>query len=399
MADHDGTRPDKRFVHSSSLSEGFLLLYHASAQKERGNCEQECINIPAIFTSLLWDFSFFAVLRPDRTKNSRRSGEIHEKGLKNARQYAIIDYSYHRGGVFVRPLLIAVPQQLTDLWDIVRRISFLDVLDILLVSVLLYYLFKFVRERRAGKLAMGVLLLIAANILVHVLDMYLLRFILQNIIQVGFITLVILFQPEIRSMLEKVGATPMKGFRSLGESRDLDAVHTMIGEVTQAVGDLSESKTGALIVFERTTKLGDLILTGTVIDAFPAAFLIKNIFYNKAPMHDGAMIIRNGRINAAGCLLPLSSNPDISKDLGTRHRAGLGMSENSDAVVVIVSEETGTISTAVEGKLTRDYSPDTLRTFLTGALLGDGGRKRFGFPNLGRERAGSPEKKTRPNAE
>ena len=299
----------------------------------------------------------------------------------------------------MRPLLIAVPQQLTDLWDIVRRISFLDVLDILLVSVLLYYLFKFVRERRAGKLAMGVLLLIAANILVHVLDMYLLRFILQNIIQVGFITLVILFQPEIRSMLEKVGATPMKGFRSLGESRDLDAVHTMIGEVTQAVGDLSESKTGALIVFERTTKLGDLILTGTVIDAYPAAFLIKNIFYNKAPMHDGAMIIRNGRINAAGCLLPLSSNPDISKDLGTRHRAGLGMSENSDAVVVIVSEETGTVSTAVEGKLTRDYSPETLRTFLTGALLGDGGRKRFGFPNLGRERAGSPEKKTRPNAE
>ena len=298
----------------------------------------------------------------------------------------------------MHPVLLALPEQIGSLRSIIQRFGFLDAVDILCVTVLLYYLFRFVRERRAGKLAMGVLLLIAANILANILDMYLLQYLFKNIIQVGFTTLVILFQPEIRSVLEKVGATPIKGIRSLGESRDLDAVHAMIGQVTQAVGDLSESKTGALIVFERTTKLGDLILTGTVIDAYPAAFLIKNIFFNKAPMHDGAMIIRDGRINAAGCLLPLSSNPDISKDLGTRHRAGLGMSENSDAVVVIVSEETGTISTAVEGTLRRDYTPESLGEFLTAELLSDGTRKRFPIRGLVRERM-AHEKKARRDAD
>ncbi len=298
----------------------------------------------------------------------------------------------------MHPVLLALPEQIGSLRSIIQGFGFLDAVDILCVTVLLYYLFRFVRERRAGKLAMGVLLLIAANILANILDMYMLQYLFKNIIQVGFTTLVILFQPEIRSVLEKVGATPIKGFRSLGESRDLDAVHAMIGQVTQAVGDLSESKTGALIVFERTTKLGDLILTGTVIDAYPAAFLIKNIFFNKAPMHDGAMIIGDGRINAAGCLLPLSSNPDISKDLGTRHRAGLGMSENSDAVVVIVSEETGTISTAVEGTLRRDYTPEALGEFLTAELLNDGTRKRFPIPGLVRERT-AHEKRTRRDAD
>ena len=164
----------------------------------------------------------------------------------------------------MRPVLIALPQQLTSLWETVSRISFPDVIDILCVSVLLYYLFKFVRDRRAGKLAMGVLLLIAVNIISHALDMYLLQYILSNIVQVGFITLVILFQPEIRSMLEKVGATPIRGFKSLSEAKGADTIMNMIGEVTQAVGDLSESRTGALIVFERNTKLGDLILTGAL---------------------------------------------------------------------------------------------------------------------------------------
>lgn len=134
---------------------------------------------------------------------------------------------------------------------------------------------------------------------------------------------------------------------------------------------MGDSKTGALIVFERDIKLGDMILTGTVIDAYPASFLIKNIFFNKAPMHDGALIVRDFRLLAAGCLLPLSNNPDIIKDLGTRHRAGIGMSENSDAVVIIVSEETGVISTAVEGKLVRNYTRESLTKFLRAELLGD----------------------------
>ena len=293
----------------------------------------------------------------------------------------------------MRPLLLTWPRQVEDILSIIKAISVLDVIDIICVSVLLYYLYKFIRDRRAGKLAIGVLLLFAAQIITSTLDMYLLQYILHNVFQIGFITLVILFQPEIRSVLEKVGATPIKGFKSLGEPRDAATVQHMIEEVTEAVGDLAESKTGALIVFERTTKLGDMILTGTVIDAYPASFLIKNIFFNKAPMHDGAMIIRDGRINAAGCLLPLSSNPDIIKDLGTRHRAGIGMSENSDAVVVIVSEETGIISTAVEGNLVRGYDPDSLRAFLTEQLATEPARSPFDLIHRMREKVPAREDK------
>ena len=280
---------------------------------------------------------------------------------------------------------ISLPQ-FSDILDVIKQISFVDVIDIFIVSVLLFYLYKFIVDRRAGKLAMGVLLLIVVRILSSVFDMYLLQYLLQNIFQIGFITLVILFQPELRSMLESVGATPIKGLKSIGgENRVDSSVQTMIDEVTSAVGDLAETKTGALIVFERTTRLGDMILTGTVIDAYPAAFLIKNIFFNKAPLHDGAMIMRGGRINAAGCLLPLSTNPDIIKDLGTRHRAGIGMSENSDAVVVIVSEETGVISTAVRGKLVRGYDPVTLNAFLHEELMPESDKKKFDLIHRVRE--------------
>lgn len=276
----------------------------------------------------------------------------------------------------MRCLLFTLPEQISDILNIIKNITLVDVIDIAAISVLFYFMYKFIRDRRAGKLALGVLLLFVLQVVSSVADMYVLQFLLQNIFQVGIITLVILFQPELRSVLEKVGATPLnfKGIKSISgisETRDSIAVNAVIEQVTSAVCDLSESKTGALIVFERTTKLGDMILTGTVIDAYPASFLIKNIFFNKAPMHDGALIVRNMRLYAAGCLLPLSNNPDIIKDLGTRHRAGIGMSENSDAVVVIVSEETGVISTAVEGVLERNYDYDSLSAFLKHHLLGD----------------------------
>ncbi len=273
-------------------------------------------------------------------------------------------------------LLLSFSDTVSSIWSVIRNISFIDVVDIACVSILFYYLFKFIRDRRAFKLALGVLLLVALQILSQVLEMYALQFILQNIFQIGMITLVILFQPELRSMLEKVGTTPLRGIRGIGEVRK-SSDSAVIDEVVSAVFDLSETKTGALIVFERTTKLGDLILTGTVIDAAPAADLIKNIFFNKAPLHDGALIIRDMRLHAAGCLLPLSSNPDIIKDLGTRHRAGIGMSENSDAVVVIVSEETGVISTALEGKLSRGYTRDGLTDFLLTNLTSGGGEGRI----------------------
>ena len=282
----------------------------------------------------------------------------------------------------VNVLLFSLPEQLVDILDIIKKISFADIIDIACVSVLLYYLFKFIRERRAGKLALGVVLLFIIQFVSRLADMYVMQYIMQNIFQVGIITLVILFQPEIRSVLEKVGAQPLKGLKGIsGESKDSSSMQTMIDEVVSAVGDFSKDKTGALIVFERTTKLGDIVPSGTVIDAAPTAFLLKNIFFNKAPLHDGALIIRNARLYAGGCVLPVSNNPDIIKDLGTRHRAGIGVSENSDAVVVIVSEETGMISTAVEGNLERGYTRATLTEFLRAELMGDveKGNRKFAF--------------------
>ncbi len=269
-------------------------------------------------------------------------------------------------------VLSAFSDFMTDVLNIIKRITFFDVLDIVCVAVILYLLYKFIRDRRAGKLALGVVLLLVMRALSELLDMYLLSYLLQSLFQVGIVILVILFQPELRSALEKMGAVPLKGIKSIGDTKHM-GVEAMIDEVTSAVSDLASTKTGALIVFERETKLGDMILTGTVIDATPTSAMIRNIFFNKAPMHDGALIIRNGRLHAAGCFLPLSSNPDIIKDLGTRHRAGIGMSENSDAVVIIVSEETGIVSTAVEGRLVRGYREETLKSFLMKELSSESG--------------------------
>ena len=257
-----------------------------------------------------------------------------------------------------------LPEWLTDfaggILRTIKSISFLDIIDIIGVAFLLYYIYKFIRDRRAGKLALGVAFIIAFQILSDILEMNALQYILQNVLQVGLITLVVLFQPELRSALEKMGGESLRGIRSIGEQKGMSPVYAAIDSVVAAVADMSASKTGALIVFERSTKLGDLILTGTVINADPTPFLIKNVFFNKAPLHDGALIVRDGRLYAAGCLLPLSTNPDIIKDLGTRHRAAIGMSENSDAVVVVVSEETGTVSIAYEGKLKRGFSRSSL---------------------------------------
>lgn len=256
------------------------------------------------------------------------------------------------------------------IWSIISTGSVIDVIDIAIVAFVFYYLYKFIRERRAGKLAVGILILLLVMLLSDVLEMHALGFILTNIFQVGIIALIILFQPELRSALEKVGAEPLRGLRNIGEGKagNDTPIHAMIGEITQAVCDMALDKTGALIVIERSTKLGDIIKSGTVVNANVTAFLIRNIFFNKAPLHDGAMVIRDGRIHSAGCFLPLSTNDDIIKDLGTRHRAAIGMSENSDAVIIVVSEETGTISMALEGHLRRNYSYNTLKTELSHLL-------------------------------
>jgi diadenylate cyclase len=265
---------------------------------------------------------------------------------------------------YIRPAL-------SYLWSIITRITLIDIIDIAIVAFLFYYIYKFIRERRAGKLAAGILILLFILILSNVLNMHVMQFILQNVFQVGIIAIIILFQPELRSALEKVGAEPLKSLRSIGEPKSGGSAQTiaMINEVTEAVCDMSLDKTGALIVIERTTKLGDIIKSGTLINANPTAFLIRNIFFNKAPLHDGALIIRDDRLYAAGCFLPLSTNSDIIKDLGTRHRAAIGMSENSDAVVLVVSEETGTISMALEGQLKRNLSYNSLKTELSALLV------------------------------
>ncbi len=250
-----------------------------------------------------------------------------------------------------------------------QAFRFIDIIDILLVSLIIYAIIKFIRERRASKLAIGVVFILVLLIVAEIFEMKAMSFLLSNVVQVGLIALVILFQPELRAALEKVGSSSFKTFQNtIKKSREI-AKDDNIDNICQAVSELAREYTGALIIIERNTPLGDIIKTGTVINADICVEMLKNIFFNKAPMHDGAVVIHNNRIYAAGCFLPMSKNDDIIKDLGTRHRSAIGMSEESDAVVIVVSEETGTISIALNGELRRNYDQNSLKHELT-VLLG-----------------------------
>ena len=248
-------------------------------------------------------------------------------------------------------------------------IKLIDILDIAVVSILIYYIIKFIRDRRASKLALGVLMVLIVVIISDILDMRALKFLLSNIVQIGLISLIIIFQPELRSALEKMGGSPFRSIKNAGETKSSQSKHTAINNICEAASELSKEYTGALIVIERSTPLGDIIKTGTVVNADVTVPLLRNIFYNKAPLHDGAVVIADGRIAAAGCILPLSGKQNISKDLGTRHRAGLGQSENYDSLSVIVSEETGGISLAEGGILKQHLAPETLERLLTAKLM------------------------------
>ncbi len=257
--------------------------------------------------------------------------------------------------------------------DLLRRFSFKDAIDVAIVTLLLYALIKLVRDTRAGQLVKGIILLVALYLLSFYGDLLMLNSILRAFLQSTVIMVVILFQPEIRKALEQVGHS--KDVQSItsnlgGKSRDGAETRAAIEGVVEATAILQQLRMGALIVFERQTKLGEIISTGTLVDAGPSGQLIANIFFNKAPLHDGGMIIRGGRVCAAGCILPLTASDSVSAELGTRHRAAIGMSENSDAVVVVVSEETGQISIAVGGKLTRNYNRVTLSETLFAELIG-----------------------------
>ncbi len=260
--------------------------------------------------------------------------------------------------------------------DLLRRFSFKDAIDVAIVTLLLYALIKLVRDTRAGQLVKGIILLVALYLLSFYGDLLMLNSILRAFLQSTVIMVVILFQPEIRKALEQVGHS--KAVQSItsnlgGKSRDGAEPRAAIEGVVEATAILQQLRMGALIVFERQTKLGEIISTGTLVDAGPSGQLIANIFFNKAPLHDGGMIIRGGRVCAAGCILPLTASDSVSAELGTRHRAAIGMSENSDAVVVVVSEETGQISIAVGGKLTRNYNRVTLSETLFAELIGTEG--------------------------
>ena len=249
-----------------------------------------------------------------------------------------------------------------DLISMLPIIKVMDVVDILLVAYLIYKLFFMLRTTGAARILKSVVIILLMTALTQLLNMYLTNFILDKVVEIGLIVLVVIFQPELRRMLEKLGG---KSFREIlstkEEKRDIDRVIT---QTVNACEIMSKERTGALIVFERTTSLMDYQKSGTVIDAIVSTELLRNIFFIKAALHDGAVIIHNERIAAAGCVLPLTENHNISSDLGTRHRAGIGMSEVSDAVVVIVSEETGTISVAIGGMLKRHLAPQTLEKLL-----------------------------------
>ena len=234
--------------------------------------------------------------------------------------------------------------------NIVSGIGFTDILDILIVTFIIYKLLHFIRETRAEQLAKGLLFLMVATLLSKVLQLYTLHWILSGVMTVGLIAVVVIFQPELRRGLEYLGRSK---FGNVLSEVDKEEAKYMVGQLVEAVDSMSASHTGALIVIEREISLNDIAETGTIIDAAISSQMIGNIFYEGAPLHDGALIIRGSRIHAAGCVLPLTQNKNLNKELGTRHRAGIGITENSDALVIIVSEETGIISLAQNGKLTR----------------------------------------------
>lgn len=237
------------------------------------------------------------------------------------------------------------------------RIS--DLIDILIVSVIVYYLINLIRETRAMQLVKGIIFLFIAFFLSQWLKLNALNYILGGAMQIGAFAVIVIFQPELRNLLERMGRFKVGRIIDFASDTTEDDLHRVIDSIAQAAANMSATKTGALIVMERATRLGEYISTGTMLDANVSSGLLENIFVPNTPLHDGAVIIRNNKIVTAGCLLPLTAN-NLSRDLGTRHRAAIGLSEVTDAVIIVVSEETGKISIALNGSLTRNLSRESL---------------------------------------
>ena len=251
-----------------------------------------------------------------------------------------------------------------------------DTLDIFLVALGIYFVIRLVRDSRAEQFIRGIVVVLLLYGVSRLLDLTTARYLLESVFANSLVLIIIVFQPEVRRALEQAGRARtgfarVFGIGSVDNAAQIDQWNKAIKATAGAVEILQKEKMGALIVFERNTRLGEIVRSGTLLEADPSASLISAVFYNKAPLHDGAMIIRDGKVYAAACILPLTDNLQISRELGTRHRAGVGMSENSDAIVVILSEETGMISVAEGGELKRNFTSETLEKTLADRILGN----------------------------
>ena len=263
-------------------------------------------------------------------------------------------------------------QNLMELWAtfiaLVKMAGISDYIDIALVAYLIYRGMKLLRDTAAFRLAKGLLVLFLAMAVSNFFYLNTISWVFEQVMSFGLIGVLIIFQPELRRMLEQLGKGSIAKIL-IGHEEEKGDIESMIAAIVSACTSMSQTKTGALIVCERQEKLGEIIKTGTQVDAAPTSELIKNIFFHNSPLHDGAMVVRNARVLAAGCVLPLSGSQNLSRELGTRHRAAVGMSETSDAVLVVVSEETGGISVAIGGMLKRHLTPEVLRQILSAELM------------------------------
>lgn len=250
-----------------------------------------------------------------------------------------------------------------------QLISVADIIDVLIMTFIIYKVLVLIRKTQAARVLKGIVLLVVALAIASLAGLNVINFLLSNTLQLGLIALLVLFQPELRRMLETVGGSGSLA-KIIGKGdEDSGDMENVIAQVVSATSTLSQQKIGMLLVFERSIRLDEVVKTGTIVDSAVTSMLIRNIFFPKAALHDGATIIRDGRMLAAGCVLPLTTNNNLSPDLGTRHRAGVGVSEVSDAVVVIVSEETGSVSVAIGGMLKRHLKSDTLAALLRNELI------------------------------
>lgn len=263
------------------------------------------------------------------------------------------------------------------LWSIIKTMQVRDIIDILAITLIIFLAFRFIRETRAVQLLKGFFVLLVLYAVSSLLGFVMLSSLLRTFFEASVVIVTIIFQPEIRKALEQMGRNNtwskyIKIFSKYGKSDEWKkAVRKSIIDTADTAALFSHSRTGALLVFERETMLSDIAATGTILEAETSVALLGNIFFNKAPLHDGASIIRDGKLYAAGCILPLTDNKNVDINLGTRHRAALGISEQSDAVVLIVSEETGVISLAINGILLRDFTRDSLIAKLEELLIAE----------------------------